>query len=847
MLATTSLATEDSATSRYLAGLRQRHLFRLAEGFCLDSLKRQDLTARRRALLTLEYARTCSAHAEVMPPEEASDLWQQAGQVIDDHLQKNPETADRLRFEFVRAQIPAARGSSLRWQVELRPWDEELRNTAMKVLAAAATELKSVDGQISAALKSAIAGRSPRAGQIPAYELRTLRENLRLQLATVLTDTARLRKKDDPERTAALLEADERLRPLSGGRHDAALTMLARLQLAEVTRLRGDMQGTGRMLDALEQEEELPPELADRVAVHRIRWLLESGHPVDAAEKVNRHHRSRGELSGELAFLQVQSTLALRQVALDKDDQELADELQTEARNQAVRIEHHTGGFWAWRAARLLQETTERQRYGRTTAPLIRQAEGLYARGDIDGSLTAYEQAAAEAQQAENTTLAAELRFTAASVLLQAGRPAEAAAMFLRVAEQSPDADRAATSHLLHAWSLGQVYNDRRTRRNREAYTRALEEHRSGFAEHPSRFDAVWMLGLLAERRLQISQALQLYLRIPPDHRRSGSARVAVARCFEAILRRLRQQNQNPVQWEQTALSRLRQYTTDLPAPPQDLSRDQAELALRTARIALQPQEPDYRYAYELVVRVVNSAPSKAAEPDQTPAAGGETAWPELVRMSRQLQIVCLAGLGQPREARALIDQLTASSVEDVLAVLNGLSRTAETVPATTRRALGDLQLAAGRQLEQKRDRLTPAQQDQLDRSLAEACLATNQPTRAIVLYQRLTGRHPDDRELHETAARQLARFQSTESLTLARKLWRRVESMHRPGSRAWLSARYEVAAAAFQLRDYEESGKLVKLVQVLYPGLGDDPALQERYDQLGRAIRRARDEAGSR
>lgn len=837
----------DEATLQYLEGLRQRYLFQSAEGYCLHALRQQHLPVRKREMLTLELARTFSAHARVLPPEEADELWNRARQTLDDYLQQHPNTPGQIRFELARAMIPAARGEALRWQVELSPWDRELKARSIAQLDAAASGLNQLEEKMAAMLRRAINARETEAGQPTPYELRSLLAGLQLQLAGTLADVARLREKEDPERTAALLDADQWLRRLAGGREDEEITILARLQLAEITRLRGDLPAADRMLNSVEKQQ-LTPTQADATTAHRVRWLLDSEQPHLAAQRLIDHRRKRGFLTGELGFLSVRATLAMREIATSGNDAELAGELFDTARSQIDRIRQETGGFWAWRAGQLLTEIEDRKRFGSAAAPLIREAAALYQQGRTDASLKLYATAAKEADAAENKALAAELRYTAASILLQSDRLDKAARLFLQVADQSPDADQAATAHLLHAWSLGRSYDAHRTKSNREAYTQALLSHRERFAGHPSSSDALWMLGLLAERRLQVSQAIQLYLQIPADHPRSTEARTAVARCFESILNRLRERGQSTVRWEQAAASRLREYTDDLPAAPAPWNPLQAELALRTARIALQQHKPDYELAGQLVTRVVQSAPQTGRSPTDTPAAQNPPTaqaaapgnWPSLVRLARQMQIVCLAGLGRPEVARQQIDLLGESSAAEVLEVLDGLSRLAETVPPETSRALGDLQLAAGSRLQEQRDQLSADQQNQLDRCLAEACLATNQPARAIELYQSLLQRQPDNRELLETAGRQLSEFGTPQTAGLARELWRKLEALHQPGSLEWLKARYEVASAACLLREYDECRKLIRLTRVIYPRLGDDPALREKFDRLSRKLDRA-------
>ena len=78
ILASTAGAVDDSADQRLLAGLRQRGLYRLAETYCADRLKRADLSDRQRAELVIELSRCLAERAVGLPPEVRPPLWKRA-------------------------------------------------------------------------------------------------------------------------------------------------------------------------------------------------------------------------------------------------------------------------------------------------------------------------------------------------------------------------------------------------------------------------------------------------------------------------------------------------------------------------------------------------------------------------------------------------------------------------------------------------------------------------------------------------------------------------------------------------------------------------------------------------
>ena len=58
----------------------------------------------------------------------------------------------------------------------------------------------------------------------------------------------------------------------------------------------------------------------------------------------------------------------------------------------------------------------------------------------------------------------------------------------------------------------------------------------------------------------------------------------------------------------------------------------------------------------------------------------------------------------------------------------------------------------------------------------------------------------------------------------------------HPKGSRDWLIARYELAACAVAMGEFDEARKLIGLTRVVYPELGG-PDLKARYDALEQSL----------
>src|SRR5688500_2360356 len=81
----------DSSDEQFLAGLRQRRLFDLAEAFCQERLRDQKLTEWERGTLTLELIRTLAEQALNVPQDQRESLWKKADQSATQFLQSYPQ------------------------------------------------------------------------------------------------------------------------------------------------------------------------------------------------------------------------------------------------------------------------------------------------------------------------------------------------------------------------------------------------------------------------------------------------------------------------------------------------------------------------------------------------------------------------------------------------------------------------------------------------------------------------------------------------------------------------------------------------------------------------------------
>jgi tetratricopeptide (TPR) repeat protein len=819
-------AAADDTVERYFRGLRERQLFSVAEGYCLKRLGDPQLPPAERALLTAELSRTFSEHALQHTGAEQEEFWQRAQSVVDELLARDPAIPRRELLTLQSMLVGAARGRALAWQADLAAHDAPLRERATAQLQIAVAGLRQTEADLADRIRSAerISPAARADGALTGAELRRLAREANFQSALTALDLARLLP-PGVEHTAALHDVDKRLADLARPPLDDT-GWQTRVLRVEVARLRGDLSQARLLAGALLQSGAPRPSV-ERAVAEQARIELADQRPDQALQRIADYRRGREVVSEELLCMQVETLLVARQLAAARGDAALAGNLLQQA--QAIDAALVTG--WRARSRMLLDAASESSKYGPELAALVRAGRTAWQAGHLDDAASQFARAAERADREGRADAAAEFTLTRASILLRDGRHEAALDAFRDAADRASDADQAAEADLLAAFCLGKLWERQPTQSRREAYAGALEDHRRRFADRPSAGEATWMLAAYEEHRQQWTRALALYRAVPGDHARGDAARVRIAALYEQVLARLRELGQPSGEWEARAVEELSGYVDRFPLPPARLDASHSEIAVRLARLLLNQRPPNYSDADALLDRVAASWDIVLREADRDGAAPDEV-WTSVKHAGTQLRIVSLAGQRRIAEAQQVLDSATQARPQELLAVLHGLVQLATDIEPQRQQALGALQLAAARRLDGRRAELDPAARRTLDECRAQAFAAVGQIDDAIKVYEELLQASPSNRELLRTTAELLLRSPSKEALSRAKQTWRRLEAREKPGSPAWLEARYQVAASTLALGQTDECRKLVGVTRLLYPDLGN-PELKQRYEQL--------------
>jgi tetratricopeptide (TPR) repeat protein len=645
-----------------------------------------------------------------------------------------------------------------------------------------------------------------------------------------LRNRAALTASDARQRTSDLVDAETTARKLIGNA-DEPIPSRAKILLVSCMRLKGEFARAEEMLVALEKgANAVDDSLLEEVATERVRLLLDRRQAPTALQLIVEIRSGRQRLTGELWYLQVRALLDMRELAVSRKNNELADSLREQAEVTLQRCDEQVGGFWSRRCHQLWEATRTAEKYGPELDAMMQQARADFLAGRSDVALKGYARAEAAARTAGQGDLAVELGYTRSSILLQEKQFELAGTEFLRLAGDYPQSPRAAAAHLNAAYCFGRLYDEQKTQSRRERYTQALDEHLERFASDPTADEARFLKAQLEEQRLQSLSALPLYLKVSETHPKSEESRAGAARCYETILIRMREKKLPTAEFERTAMTQLQKYMTLLSGPEAVWTASTGEVALHLSAVYLLAEPPQFERAEGLLTQLIQTA-SVITDDDEF-----ADRWKKLRQRAESLRVVALAGNGRPVEAARVIDSLAAASPRDLLVIVDRLAPFVASPNRQRQIQYATLQLRAVEQLSQHRSSLSAQEQDQLDQSVGRALLASGQITKALEIYERQATAAAKDASRQREIATLLSGFEPRECAVLAKQCWRRAESLTKQGSAEWLTARLGVISTGIQLNEIAESKKLMSLTKILYPDLGG-PDLKSRFEAADRQL----------
>ena len=793
---------EESSDERFVAGLRQRRLFVLAELYCRECLADASLDEVRRAQLTIELSRTWAEFALQQQPADRDAMWQRAGDVI--RTFEN-QYSDHPRLILVRVQDALNRlskGELLRQEAEVLGTGIDRWSTARTALREAINRLVALDEEATILLRQ----RRHSPDQLSEGELLWLQKHIHYQLARAYRNQALSYPIDTTDRIGSLTMSLKRLKPLALLPDDHPLIWSCRIDEIACHRLLGNMTAARHRLAAIQSS--LPPASVQlRARAERIRLELVTGNRTKALSLLDNGRLLSGDSSAELDLTHVEVYIASWLAAMAEDDEPQSLSWQAKAVAMVDVIERTHGAYWTRRAESLLTTAAGDGGHVGNTAVLIRTAQNLYQRKQFDEAVAAFERAAASAGSTGDKGREFELRLAASRILHDQGHSKEALRCFRSLSLANTTDPRAGDTHLwaiINAAKLAKLAKQSETP-SLISYHELLSEHLQHWPSSTTADTVRWWLGRLEEHQADWSEAVDAYIGISTEFDQFPDVVHACGRCW---LRLLEQKKRSGVPFDSEARQAVAYHNRVIhggrEAWPERWGTAVRASTIWSARIRLRYQS-DYAEVEQLLLAALNGVGEQPEE------------WRFELEM---LLVVAKSGQRRYQDASVLLQRLLPAQPQQLIQLAGELQLLSPELDPSDRVHLANLQLEALAGIAPVQDQLDPAELSSLGYIEARALANAERFEEALKAYERLAQANPDNADAQIGLAEQLLHAEDVSRLAQARNKWREIANRTRPKSEQWYQAKYSLALAHYKLGDEKRAADIIRLVQAVPPGL---------------------------
>ena len=472
---TTSTQTEDQ---RFVSGLRERRLFRLAELQVQKRLASSELTNLERANLAIELIQTRTAAAIQSAGSEAEPQWQSAlnlGQQFEQQFPDNP------RILLVKVQTELARltrGTFLSQQLAAGIAGKDLREQALQNINLARRGLEELVQETGNAIPYALNSSSQNTATLSAEQLRALQKRLRYQLAVCGLQTAKLYPADDQlNRLDSLSSVIKRLDEVAR-QTGPEMPLWWNLQIDRIHALRllNRFDQASSELNKLSTKEILnTDQRRSDFLVQQIE--LVTGQGLGGAEQLI---AASGQIQNRSAELDLAIVRLMMKAGATATDQTQTDRWQRAASELTKTIEDAHGRYYG-RLAELavIGEVGGNNSVAPETSTnldiLIRLGDEAWRKGQLDDAIKAFDKANQQAIADQNFDVAMSTGMKSAKILEQQKNLPAAGQRLIELGLTLKQNASAPQAHLVGCWHLAQAARTDATLT--EQYAQQLQKH----------------------------------------------------------------------------------------------------------------------------------------------------------------------------------------------------------------------------------------------------------------------------------------------------------------------------------------------------------------------------------
>ena len=802
-------AQADGIQQAFLAGLRERRLFALAEQWCRQRLATTDLDVATRADLAIELSRTLTEHALHEKQADREQLWAEALAAVGETAGQLVTGPRKLLLDSQRALVHLAHGELARQEAELAgsaSLDGASLDGARQELRTAVGLLRATSKAISSELRRTNQARRAEPGDLSANELVSLQRNIDYQLARAFRNQGESYPAKSADRTNSLRQAVEQLQTVAAGDASDAIGWLARTDEVRCLRLLENFDAATGRLNALD-EQKPPPTIAATLRAEQIRLLLDQHRLVDAVAAADKAGARHSERTADIDYACLEAYVAAWRAASKADRATDATQWQDRAAALIGEIDQRYGRYWSRRAEMLLASSVTRGGNTQNLALLVRAAESLYRSGQLDQALEAFDRAARQAADSKQPAAAFDHAYTAAAIAERRGQHADAARRFRAVALDQAENAKAGDAHLLAIYNTAQAAKQGGQEASSRAYLDLLTEHLDHWPRSSTANQARLWLGGFYEREARWTEAIEIYKAVLPDDPRAASAVEAVSRCYQRWLAELADSGKPTRAAALKAAAYFEGLVTNARGGlPERWSQTERVAATSAAALWLEYTDGEFARAERLLSAAL---------------AGAADASDQWKSTARTLEIFATAAQGHRDQAAQLLDQISGGEPKQMLALIERLARVAEKAPAPVERELAELELRAADLLQSRLKELPADEQRDFQRAYIRALAAVRRHDQAVEAARELAEQFPRDGQIQEQYAGLLIDSTDRANWQAALAKWRDIGQKTSQGSERWLRAMYYQSLALSRLGQADQAARLIKVTEALEPELG--------------------------
>ncbi|QDU54337.1 hypothetical protein [Aeoliella mucimassa] len=794
LLATSPAVQGESLEQRYLAELRERGMYRLAELYCRDRLADTKLTDREQIELAVEWSLVAVAQAYDSAPVAREPHWRTADRVLEPWT-KVPDRAYRLLAQMQTGLNGLSR-AELTTLEQVGAIDDDTMVELQSDLRNSIGLLREVLDEVQLRRQEIAMRRTRGEPELTDRELAGLERSLQLSLAKAFHTQARTYAEGSADRVNSLQQAAESLGSLSTAEPVDELTWQARIAWLEAMAELAQGEQAMAAIASWRESGEVPTDQQAALVAAQTRLLIATNQTQQATAWLQASQFAVGRSPVvDLARLELLLSTTSGQ------QQPLEALLATIRRQHAPRYVRQAEAMVGQRFAAASDANSAIAR--------VHAAEHLYRAGQLASAIAAYDQAAEQFRNDRDRNQAFAAERAAAAIVQKQGEYADAAARFRRLALGSFDREDSAIDHREALLCLAEMARraDSTTRDELlSVYVDACREHLRHWPEGTTMPEVRWWLAKALVARDQWQAVIELLAPVEVGMPYAEDCYALLAVAYRGRINELTESTERTKLASQ-AVQRLLPAivgTGDSVGWPTEWSDAQRTCALELARITL--DSGNTSYAEKVLQAAMQRDPPPGFVDQATPVLamayvlGGKTKEAiDLLRNSAG------GGVGAG-SLEGLAEQLTDQ--------LNVYARA--TPPRTTERAaMGQLLLAvidvAGTN--------TSTWKLSADRYRAAAYAAIENVQEARKLYLAVIAKYPNDGELREEYARVLGSSSTAADREAALAVWSQLERGSTRGGERWHRARQARIDLLNKLGRRQEAEKLEKLTRLLSGG----------------------------